>query len=279
MKNYVQILSVAVSAFALAASAQAKSLSSTGNGDLILGIYATGGTGSGNTLEVNLGEFTNYAKFDGSVFTVSELSVTDLNNFGSSGAFARSNVSWGVIGSVGTSTFTSTGTGLKTTKNTLFATSLGGSLNSGAINAQAGANPSIGGLYTSLISATAANNASSAYVSSDAFAWSGQQTGSAPLDFGFFTSSVTSTADVSSLALYEVLPTNATAGSFTETGITAADKGVPRLLGTFNLASTGVLTFTSSGSAPIPEPSTYAAIAGVAMLGLASFRRRRAVKA
>jgi hypothetical protein len=276
MKNYSKLLTVAALAAAFTASAHAEAISLAGNGDLILGIYATGGTGSGNTLQINLGEFTRFATFNGATFGISELSLTDLNNFGAGGAFARSTVSWGVVGSVGTSTYTSTGTGLLTTRNTLFATSTG-SLNSGSINAQGGANPTIGGVYNSLVNGTATGNSvSSSYVASDSFSWAGLQALSAPLDFGFFTSSVTSTADVPSLALYELLPSNATAGTFTETGIIAANKGVPRLLGNFNLASNGTLTYTA---AAIPEPSTYAAIAGALVLGVVAYRRRRAVKA
>jgi len=278
MKNYIKHLSLAAVAATLTVSARAEAISDAGNGDLVLGIYATAGTGNGNTLQVNLGEFTRFAKFDGSTVTISELALADLNNFGASGAFARSTVSWGVIGYSGTSTYTSTGTGLKTTRNTLFATSTG-SLNSGSINAQVGAAGAIGGLYGTLANGTAtANSSSSMYVTSDSFSWAGQQIAGAPLDFGFFTSTVTSTADVASLSLYELLPSNATNATYTETGITAADKGVPRLLGNFNLASNGTLTFTNAGTA-IPEPSTYAAIAGSVILGVVAYRRRRAVKA
>lgn len=278
MKNYIKQISLAAAVATLTVSAHAEAITAAGNGDLILGIYATGGTGSGNTLQVNLGEFTRFAKFDGSTFTITELALADLNNFGSSGAFARSNVNWGVVGITGTATYTSTLTGLKTTRSTLFATSTG-SLNTSNIAGQAGANPTIGGIYNNIAGASATvNSPSAAYVASDSFSWAGLQTSSAPLDFGFFTTSVTSTANVPSLALYELLPSNATAGTFTETGITAADKGVPRLLGTFNLAASGTLTYTTAGTA-IPEPSSYAAIAGVAMLGFVAARRRRSVKA
>ena len=279
MKHSTKLIAVAAGAHALTGSVYAKDISTTSNGDLLLGIYATAGTGNGNTLTVNLGEFTNYAKFDGSTFAVNELALADLNNFGlGSGTFARSTVSWGVIGSVANSTYTSTGTGLKTTRSTLFATSTG-TLTVGSMNAQNSANPFIGGLQSTLSnSSPTANSTSSLYGTSDSASWFGQQTAGAPLDFGVFTTSVTSTTDVPSLALYELLPTNATAGSFTETGITAADKGVPRLLGTFNLSPSGILTFTSAGTA-IPEPSTYAAIAGSVILGVAAYRRRRSVKA
>lgn len=280
MNNYTKVLSIAVGATALSLSASAKDLALTDYGDLILGIYATAGTGNGNTLQVNLGEFTNYAKFDGSVFTVSELARADLDTFGTGTGFARSTVSWGVIGGVGNAgLYTSAGTGLKTPKNTLFATSATGGLSffSADTNSLDAANPSVGGLYGVLPSNTTASNVSSAIVTSDSFSWKGFQTDSAPVDFGFFTASVTSTTNVAALALYELIPSNALVSNITETGLTSADRGVSRLLGTFNLASDGTLTYTTASA--IPEPSSYAAIAGVAMLGFVAARRRRSVNA
>jgi hypothetical protein len=65
-----------------------------------------------------------------------------------------------------------------------------------------------------------------------------------------------STVGSTSLNLYELTPGG----------------GAGTLLGTFNLSSTG-LTFT--GFTAIPEPSTYAALLGVATLGFVAIRRRK----
>jgi len=47
--------------------------------------------------------------------------------------------------------------------------------------------------------------------------------------------------------------------------------------GTFlQLGTTATPAFTKTVASPVPEPSTYAALAGVAVLGLAALRRRRA---
>jgi len=54
----------------------------------------------------------------------------------------------------------------------------------------------------------------------------------------------------------------------------SADGNTPasvNFLGTFSLSNSGVLSFTAA----IPEPSTYAAILGVATLGFAALRRRK----
>jgi hypothetical protein len=58
---------------------------------------------------------------------------------------------------------------------------------------------------------------------------------------------------------------------------TKAKPGTPQgdlastLLGTFNLSNSGQLTFTAA----IPEPSTYAALLGIATLGFVAIRRRK----
>jgi hypothetical protein len=67
------------------------------------------------------------------------------------------------------------------------------------------------------------------------------------------------TGTLAAADLYEMAP--ATAGQF---------------LGTFALDSSGILTFNVI-SAAIPEPSTYAAILGVAVLGFAMLRRKQAI--
>jgi hypothetical protein len=53
---------------------------------------------------------------------------------------------------------------------------------------------------------------------------------------------------------------------------------LPSYLGTFDLSSTGELSFTAAGSA-IPEPSTYAMVLGAAALGFVMMRRRQQVLA
>lgn len=232
-------------------------------GSLILGVYASGGTGSGITLSVNLGEFTKFATMDGAIFTVAELSRADLDVFGTGANFARSTVNWGVIGTVGNAgTYISIGTGAKTPKNTVFATS-SGPLNFGAsdTNALDSVNPTVGGLYAAIASAAPTTNSSSATIGSSTNndSWYALQTLNPPLDFGYFTSGVTSTTNVSTLDLYELVPSNAAAGSFTEVGIV---RGLNKL-GTFTLSSSGVLTYTAATAvvAKTPQTITFAPLA------------------
>ncbi|AKC83015.1 hypothetical protein IMCC26134_09920 [Verrucomicrobia bacterium IMCC26134] len=255
MKLLTKLSSLATGLLLCAGLTRAEPVETTTYGDLILGIYATGGTGSGFTLSVNLGEFTKFATLDGTSFTVNELSRNDLNTFGTGANFSRTNVNWGVVGTAGTLSYTSEGTGLITPRNTLFATApVDTTLNNGSTNAQVGAISAIGGVYTGLANATATVNSPSATTGSSANgdSWYSLQTLNLPLDFGFFTSSVITSTNVATLNLYELVPTNASAAALTEVGIV---KGI-NLLGSFNLANTGVLTYTAASSIVTKTPQT-----------------------
>ena len=261
MKLLTKLSSLATALLLCAGLTRAEPVETTTYGDLILGIYATGGTGSGFTLSVNLGEFTKFATLDGTSFTVNELSRNDLNTFGTGANFSRTNVNWGVVGTAGTLSYTSEGTGLITPRNTLFATApVDTTLNNGSTNAQVGAISAIGGVYTGLANATATVNSPSATTGSSANgdSWYSLQTLNLPLDFGFFTSSVITSTNVATLNLYELVPTNASAAALTEVGIV---KGI-NLLGSFNLANTGVLTYTAASSivTKTPQTITFAAL-------------------
>jgi hypothetical protein len=90
------------------------------------------------------------------------------------------------------------------------------------------------------------------------------------MDFGTGVSviSASATTGTKTLYLYEVQPNDTLgASSVTKLGSFAFD------------TSTGGLVYTSLFTAPIPEPSTYAAIFGVLMLGFAAYRRRFQKKA
>ena len=106
-------------------------------------------------------------------------------------------------------------------------------------------------------------------------------TGSAIIDF---TSSTTSFAFADSsavnwsggiLSISGGFFTNGSSLRFgtSSTGLTSAQLALIRMTGfdTFNLDSSGYLVATSS----VPEPATYSAVAGLAILGFATSRRRR----
>lgn len=248
---------LALCAFGLAASANAQI--SVGFNDLVLGFNKTSGTGSTNNLEVSLGSVSNFKagglNATGAEVFLSQLSVADLNaNFGiaaGTGGWQASGTNWAVVGTNGA------GGG-----NTLWGTYASGTEAPGSSQG-AGAN-AISTMYSGLNGQIAtANSASSAFIATaEPLSW--KTTSDANFSYwsasifragstGFDNGSIAST----SLNFYEWVEGAASA----------------TLLGQFKLYNNGNFSFTSA--AVIPEPSTYAALLGVATMGIVAIRRRR----
>lgn len=267
------ILPVALLAFASSASAITASLN-----DLVLGFSASGGTGSGVNLEVNLGNVSQFYNPSGKI-TLTGLNVGDLVGTYGVSWNTRTDLSWGIVGTTGAAF------GTTINSNSILASTLWGTKVESTLGVQstpwtlqvtqstpAGA---ISALYSgqsgSLVNATATTNSATAAVVDNSLVGSyGKQFGTTAAAFGKFNpkASFVNSTDIASGSfvasdLYEIQP-----GS-----------GNGTFLGTFALSSDGVLTYGANyAAATVPEPATYTVLLGVAALGYGTWHRRRRLK-
>ncbi len=273
------LLIPAALAFASLASVASAATIAVNYSDIILGFRSTSVTAQ--NLEVNLGSVSQFTQATaGTTFTIGRLNVTDLQAvYGSGSSWYASTTIMGLIGTTGKTGGGATGPDGQAL-STVWASNDSGtpyttantSINNNAVskvllmtNGSTQASGALNFQDSSLMSNVYTANISTAGTNS----WSkaGGTSGTSFVNY-------TRTAFESSLGggtstttdLYELAPVS---------GNPAA------LVGTFTLTDAGVLSFTSAGlyAAAIPEPSTYAAIFGVAMLGFAAYRRRFQKKA
>jgi hypothetical protein len=258
--NKLTMAALALAATGLVSMASAATVSA-GADDLIIGFQSQSGqTGFGTDLEVDLGPLSNFTSTT-SEFTLPQVVLNDLTtNFGSGWA---TTVNWSVGGIVSGSTpaspeFFLTSTTLPLTNSSLsgpygrissVASELNGQLTTGdsadasliGQNGAAGASDAgITGSYTQAEEGTGYG-----------FVVNAEQTGSG--------------SDV----LYDFMPENK--------GVGHSGQFPPATeVGTFSLGSNGVLTFEGEDAA-IPEPSTYALMAGAMGLLFLAMRRRQSM--
>ena len=234
-------------------------------GDLLLGFYATGGTGSDKSLVVNLGQASNFIDLaDGTsiVLSLGNIGQDLIDTFGASWN-TRSDVKWGVFGTtyaevVGDDpAHTLYGTRRESTPGTLAQ-----AYNRGSLSTQSQPSTRIrdlGNLYASG-SATANSGVATIQPTSANNDFAGFQTNSGTLSFGYFNGALANFGD-------------GTANSFSD--LFRMETGSSSLKGTyegkFSLSDAGVVTY----AAPVPEPSTYGIAMGVGALVLVALRRRR----
>jgi len=270
--KYLMAALLALAGGGLTATAQTVT---SGLNDLVLGFYATGGTGATTDLEVDLGNVSQFYGVGGTL-TLSSLN-TDLSSTYGSSWNTRTDLFWGVVGTTGSAN------GTTINSNTIAAKTIwGGSLNLGSgstpwnksstFTQQTTAN-AVATLYSgasgSLNGATALSDNTAGALISNALAgsWTKQEGSSNTLAFGS-TFNPRSSFDIT---------TNIAAGSFAAADLYEVQPGTGAgtELGTFALSSGGNLTYGASlGAATVPEPSTYAAILGATMLGFVSLYRR-----
>ena len=251
----------------LALSAGAQTVTANG-GDLLLGFRASSGTGSSSNLEVDLGAFSDYTSGgtfnDGSLHLIGNLSANDLSSTYGASWNTRSDVTWGIAGATGNSL---AGYNVYASK---LASTLGtqsdpyDAMTKNALNTVAAP---INGAVSGLNGATATGNSASSAVlaTTDPISWSAFQDPSATsVSFNAFDT-----------ALFEN-STNITSG-YVVSDLYKLSANSVTYVGSFGLASDGKLYYSSSAASfsAVPEPSTYAAILGVAVLGFVAVRRRR----
>jgi len=267
MKNSLKTLVLAT--VATASSAFAQTTNTFDAGDILLGFFTNSGVGAGSNLMVNLGSFDQFDNNDGATTNFSSSIVADLNATYGSGWNTRTDIKWSVTGA----TFASSVFGV--TRNTIFATAVSGAapIASASDGILAGVRSNVSTIGTTFNAfATTANSTVSVVVpGSNVDSMQGRLTTNNSPQFGAIGQNVTTATSVSDF--YALVPTS---GGISPTGLATDADGIvfvrgTNRLGEFSLSGTGI-SFTASA---VPEPSTYAALAGAAVLGLAAFRRRQ----
>ena len=256
-------------ALALTVSAMGTPTVTAGKNDLILGFRASSGTGSGTNLEIDLGSVeTLKAVASGSTYDFSSsLSLSDLQtaygNTSGTDLWSRSTVFFGVAGTTGKLT-----AGATEAASTVWLTRTSASFNTG--QSAAGLNTPSGKLeqlYTGLngLSSTSNSAVTASLASSGGNAWSTLLTADSGFGSGTSVQTGLGVSVTKTLYLYEMQPSD----------VVSSGNGVTKL-GSFAFnTGTGSLVYTSAfTAAAIPEPSTYAMIAGAFMLGFVALRRR-----
>lgn len=258
----------AFAAFAsLALAAGAQTLSTTAS-DLLLGFRASSGTGSSSNLEVDLGAFTSFTSdgsyADGALHLIGNLSAADLSDTYGASWNSRSDLTWGIVGTTGNalSGFTVFASKMEATagvQSDAYDSRSKATLNSAAT----AINPAISNL--SGLATTANSSFATVVASSDSISWSHFQASTPGISFNTFDTD----------GIFEN-NTNFSSG-YIVSDLYKLSANTVAYVGSFALASDGKLYYSSSAASfsAVPEPSTYAAILGVAVLGFVAVRRRR----
>jgi hypothetical protein len=259
-----KIMLLAASWAIVATTAHAQFSGTYTQGDFLLGFHATGGTGSGNDVLVDLGpiNFSNQT-----TFSTPNLDALLMSNFGS-GWFTRSDLLYGSAsgaqsGDANQNTVYGTATEtLGGSESTAFprpsssqANQVKGKINAEGASYQNGA-PTVAN--PAILQTTGSINSYASYQPG------GTTQNSNGISYAYFNPSVeASNPSLTTLDVYQGLP-----GTGTMVDV-----------GDLTVSSSGVVTFTPDSFEAVPEPSTYTA-ASLAVLGLVFFHlRRRTVKA
>jgi hypothetical protein len=263
--------------FALAGLAVGAHAASSGVPDLVVGFEQSG---TATDYELDLGSMASYVGLSSptDINLNGDLSLATINslfNGGNPGALANGTVLWGAVATVG-----GTGTtlnGVSEGADTAWVGQLGGTTtgladtnvaapgstyhDKTALSGASGRQSSIVNLYPLLSGSNTANQtAASSQQSWSSYSTASSNGFSSPLDAG---TGINITSGYAYLNLYQY-----GAGSTSTPGA---------YIGSLSLGSNGSLDFTNyiPTAAAIPEPSTYAAILGVASLGVVLIRRRK----
>ncbi len=245
--------------------------------DLLLGFQQAGNT---TDYEADLGSMSNYIGLAPNTIKnlSADISAADLNGlFGST--FTGGTVTWGAVATVGAGATTLNGVSVpaKSTFITQFdsiATGLAPSLTPPSSQFKDAATATsntrylaIQGVYTPLNGAASASTPNAALIAASASnSWSKWANGQGVNAFGNGIDAPTalslSAGQYSVVDLFQYgVGTTSTPGTY---------------IGSLELSSTGGLWFTNYVPTVVPEPSTYAALIGVAVLGFAMLRRKQA---
>jgi hypothetical protein len=271
----------------LAAAVNSARAQTPAPGDLLIGFQASSGTGATTNIEVDLGAASNYATAGVGTYNIANLNSDLTSTYGS--WTSDSNLSFAIIGSNLVSSSSTSGpkkslwaSGAIGSPYTTVSPSGNGSANSAITSIYNDGNSgagSFGDFNATTLSdingttATVGSNTVTLAAISSATANGASFTGSSGASGNWFIPNVTASlftgANVGSgSASTEVFYYSGTAAS----GTTTPGINTVGTLSEFTLASNGELSFTV-----VPEPSTYAALIGVAALGYSLMRRRKVI--
>ena len=284
IKKKTMLTALAAAGLAFTAiSAQAATFTSGGfvKGDLLLGISASGGTGSGTVVYVNLGLATNFR--DGNFSSINSVDISAVLDAtysgGTAGAWAsRTDLYWGVVAM--RTNLPGAGTGAQDPGLTIYVskarTSGGtdGQANSTAWGPLSSSNMSTSGGQINTLEGSAGGStlyASSTIIgtaSTGATQWNNYnpQGAAGGASFVNFVSPT--------LGIEQAFGGSQTVGGHTVVGALDIYRVLNPASGTTTGAYDGTITLNSSGVlGAVPEPSTYA-LFGLGAVALMAFRRR-----
>ncbi len=271
------VLSLSLAALAATSAAFAATTSDPqGAGDILIGFYTSTGTGATQNLIVNLGSYTQFENNNGSTVSFSANIVADLAATYGANWNSRTDLEWTVTGA----TYATVVNGL--TRNTIFSASPRVSVGDAPSAISSGSDSTLSAVRTNIqaiantynLTDTTVNGTVNVVVDSNVDSlYSRQQTSNAP-QFGPNNANVAAGTTISDF--YGLVPAS---GGTAPTGLSTDASGLvwgrgTNYLGYFTLSGSG-LSFTASGTSPIPEPSSYAAILGLAAMGYVAAGRRR----
>ncbi len=280
MKNkFLKTMAMAMAGVALLAHPAKASTFTVGNGDLVLGVEATGsGNGvsaSGATQDymADLGNFSQFLPTATINFgTLGTVSASDINsifssNTGANSAFTSNNLEFGVVGVSGADHAAVNGgapNGINQTFiNTFFATqtSDSGPLLNGQVGTSASNISQLENTYTRYTMAGAEISTSNV----NSFTYNETDGGNNPGFFQTPSPGEVTLGSGSTLSLYEFSPTG-------DPRVPSGSTGTEELLGSFSFTN-GDLVFNGA-AVTAPEPSTYALCLGsIALLWVLARRR------
>lgn len=280
MKSYQRTFRNFAAAAALLITARASAIS-VSTGDLILGFRASGGVGQGVNLEVNLGPASGFYAPGSPAFAVTGLSAADLSfTYGADWA-TRTDLSWGIVGTTGSSSV-----GIAPAR-TIWASAAeltpGTPSDPWTRSSTAGlqnASNAIATMYNGAAGALGAgaatpNSATASYIDSTLpGSWTVQDDLVDGTSFRRFNPTVTGSMDFPATpALYDAVNGYAVLDLWEIRPGTSGDPGT--LVGAFGLAPNGNLVFSVNPGvfAAVPEPSVTGACFAAAMMLLGSRRR------
>jgi hypothetical protein len=273
MKLSSYISTIALVAAGFAATANAATITSA-TGELVLGFQATGGFGAASNLEVDLGSYSSYSTAFGNsqTFVVAELGADLTATYGADWN-TRTDITWSFAGTLGTTTrqvYISKVESIVGTQSTpqLTSTFSNGDLANSAGNIGYGTSGLNGKSSTTNSDLVAIIDASNGLSYSTSYGSDGKA-------YAIFEKVDVSNTTLLSGADYAVSDLYKLSANVSNT-----NKSVT-YTGSFALDANGTLTYSYSAASfsAVPEPATYSAIAGAAVLGLVAFRRRRQTKA
>lgn len=271
---------LALSAASIAATVSvfgATTSDTQGAGDVLLGFYTASGTGATQNLIVNLGSYTQFESNNGATTNFSANIVADLAATYGASWNSRTDLEWTVTGA----NYTSSINGL--TRNTIFSTSPRAQIGDAPTSIASGSDSTLSAVRVNIQAiANTYNNTDTTVngtvnvivdgTNSDSL-YARQQTANAA-QFGPNTANLATGTSISDF--YGLVPTS---GGTAPTGLSTDGSGLvwargTNYLGYFTLSNSG-LSFTASGTSAIPEPSSYAALCGLAVMGYVAAGRRR----